>query len=750
MEAPTPSSEQVVPKRTLEDVMDDDDDDDDFEDDKPVKRPRVDEEDAPVDNSNEPSIETSELNESVNEERDSTHAQVDNANNQVEGSLAVAEETLNTAEAAASDEQNIPVVDGTDEQSKDNTTAPIDTLASPQTQDEVVTLYAQPAITQEAQDGTTEVTVEKTETLSTAAMDAHAFLDAQLLHHPTAPPQHVEQTAVSSVDALSLPSVHQCVVDILADIQTTHPSVVLDDAIVGELNNLSVSDALAVMQAFQAAISGNPSQPIPALMHELIATQRATRRPQDDISRSAEEEEEAPPTLSEAIWTRLLDFQHSAQSDFHLSQIRPATMDALASLPEYAQLAIVSRFARIPPGTRNKDAQLMQTLQDYERENPLLRGLEHVSKVVPDYKSDPGLFAFGFAPPQPASGMIEIAPRRLYNLHAELKQHQDKFLLDEFDQAMDLRALHRASTLQLIINNSSINLHHTILNINNLSLKCIKVRDMILVKIYDKIHDKIHDRILVKILVTILVMILVKIHDRILDPRQDPRRGGGPPPMQHQSFGPPLLNEFRRSEIYRRLPPPIRDVLEALYAKGHIKELLNDSVLSRLLKLPEHLAVRAVENLINTDASHVDNVNGFFVGIITRVYERDRGPPPSVPGAPMMPPHMQPPPHNMDPRQAMHPSAPMRQWSKSPVHDQYIRALPPAVLAQLQHMAATGVMSSVDEWGEKCYEILGQLSEGLAIEVLKRFTMANLESVRNRSGFLIGVVKRCRQEYGLP
>ncbi|KAF4323176.1 hypothetical protein BBO99_00003433 [Phytophthora kernoviae] len=63
-------------------------------------------------------------------------------------------------------------------------------------------------------------------------------------------------------------------------------------------------------------------------------------------------------------------------------------------------------------------------------------------------------------------------------------------------------------------------------------------------------------------------------------------------------------------------------------------------------------------------------------------------------------------------------------------------------------LVANGTLASVEELGGKCYEVLGQLSEPLANQVLVRFAGANLSNVRNRSGFLIGVVKRCRQEYG--
>ncbi|RLO11791.1 hypothetical protein DYB28_011339 [Aphanomyces astaci] len=233
--------------------------------------------------------------------------------------------------------------------------------------------------------------------------------------------------------------------------------------------------------------------------------------------------------------------------------------------------------------------------------------------------------------------------------------------------------------------------------------------------------------------------VVVRLHP--INPRRTTTTSGGSRPFG-SSATQYLVDEFRRSEVYHRLAPSIRDALQALYAKGHVRELLNDSVLSRLVKLPEHLAVRAVENLGNTDASHVDNIHGFFVGIISRVYERDRGPPPAASGMTQPPlgddrysdysssaPRLResmPPPQNH--------SRGQQQWSQSPVHDQLIRGLSPQVQAQLQHMAATGVMTAVDEWGEKCYEILAQLSESLAIEVLKRFTMANLDTVRNRSG----------------
>ncbi|KDO29700.1 hypothetical protein SPRG_05651 [Saprolegnia parasitica CBS 223.65] len=203
----------------------------------------------------------------------------------------------------------------------------------------------------------------------------------------------------------------------------------------------------------------------------------------------------------------------------------------------------------------------------------------------------------------------------------------------------------------------------------------------------------------------------------------------------------------RTSDMYPRLSPAMEDV----YATSRMKDVVNDTVLLRLMKLPDHLALRAVENFRSTDTAHVDNINGFFVGIITRVMERERttGPPQG-----RLDPRGFPagdfsrPPSAFQPPTGAHLGAPMP-WAHLPAFDQHIRTMPLSVQTELSHMVAAGVLASIDELAEKCYEILGQLSEPLALEVLNRYTTSNLDSVRNRSGFLIGVIKRCRQEYGL-
>ncbi|OQR89554.1 hypothetical protein THRCLA_09695 [Thraustotheca clavata] len=213
-----------------------------------------------------------------------------------------------------------------------------------------------------------------------------------------------------------------------------------------------------------------------------------------------------------------------------------------------------------------------------------------------------------------------------------------------------------------------------------------------------------------------------------------------------------LVSIFRKSDMYHRLSPTIRDALEGVYTAGRIKEVLNDTVLQRLMKLPEHLAMRAVDNFRGTDISHVDNLNGFFVGIITRILDRERAtaPPPGRGPAgygrevPYDDFRAQP---NYPPQQYQ--NAPTTPWAHLPVYEQFIRVLAPSIQNEIIRMVQTGVLQSIDEIAEKCYEILGQLAEPLALEALNRYSTSNLESVRNRSGFLIGVVKRVRQEYGV-
>ncbi|TYZ67569.1 hypothetical protein PybrP1_001399 [[Pythium] brassicae (nom. inval.)] len=153
--------------------------------------------------------------------------------------------------------------------------------------------------------------------------------------------------------------------------------------------------------------------------------------------------------------------------------------------------------------------------------------------------------------------------------------------------------------------------------------------------------------------------------------------------------------------------------------EGRQRESINDNMTSRLNHLPEHVALvnRVNEKAVSAERANASSaVLGYPGGASGRQGGR--------PGAY----------NSRDPAEGYRsgPSGANTAGVGGGYSQQYM----------------SGAITSVDEFSEKCYEVLSELSEGLANEVLTRFLNANLTTVRNRSGFLIGVVKRCRQEYG--
>ncbi|RHY29138.1 hypothetical protein DYB32_005400 [Aphanomyces invadans] len=815
----------VSAKRTLEDVMDDeDDDDDDFEDVKVVKKPRVvDNVEIVQGNVDVPQLSSHDGLHAVEAKENDVTASHDIASTRSGGAIATGLQICggDTTFEAVTPEDDVPDT-STD---VDQVTIVPATAASEMDPFESVTTdsdnhheypderyhrhdstapsgrSAVDVLLQGVVDGTSPSapssvsSVEAVDTWSTTAsegadgppavIDDSVLLSEQPSEEQRGQPSsvvsntsdyHVADTMSPSASTSSAASKRSDLADQphdgeVVDSVAALPSP-LDNQSIGDLNDMTVESAVTVLEApqqqlasdtaredtrtqSQAFVAEHQPQPTHATGTSTAAPAPSTDHSTHTAAGTSSSTSGAPPaaplarepsnnststgsrwgsrptgttahgttpdtgvaTLSDVIWTRLLDFQHTNHihhADFSLSQLRPATLDMLATWPEFAQLAMVARFTRAAAALQtagNKDSLLAQTIQEYEAENPTVRQLVRLppSEVTSQ-------------PTSPVHRVVRARTPVLQITAADTKPPLVKattlvahavVVRRPGDTRAGVAAVAAVETAAHLLSRTTI---------TSTATKIVTTRNMRQVRTTTSNHNT-------------------------------------PPSSSSQN----LVEDFRRSEIFHRLPLSIRDALQALYAKGQVRELLNDSVLSRLVKLPEHLAVRAVENLTNTDSSHVDNIHGFFVGIISRVYERDRGPPPTANLPPLGGPHGGDPRAEYssgasDPRlrgsdvrgqhQGMNQQAGM--WSQNPVHDQLIRALSPQVLAQLQHMASTGVMSSVDEWGEKCYEILGQLSESLAIEVLKRFTMANLDSVRNRSGFLIGVVKRCRQEYGLP
>ncbi|KAG3109471.1 hypothetical protein PI124_g5180 [Phytophthora idaei] len=541
-------------------------------------------------------------------------------------------------------------------------------------------------------------------------------------------------------------------------------------------------------------------------------------------SSSRHKHEEDHKGLSAAAWDRLMDFQTSGE--FRVTQVSRAAFASVGAMPEFSQIAIIARFVRTPmKDVRDKNGQLMRIFREYQKENPQIAALQPVDAFISDYKSDPGLFRFGYAPPQPATGVSNVQvpyqrdqvqedtsvknsprPERTPTSRSEPERHHQKDV-DEFG-----RAVHSDKPGAPEANGSS-----RTTNQRQAVDPCLASRSR-----QGPPSPATQ------------AMPRTALGPRPEDPRRrdqpppqsssagrDPRRRGSmtnqPSPRGNQPGAPHAAGS---SDLYERLPAPVKAVVDSMRREGRLQEPLNDNVVTRLLHLPERIALQAVENFSNVDLSQVENLQGFLVGIINRVNEKaiasekqhrpqvpsPRGQPPSAMprggyGAPPQgasvlggPPQggrlnsnngasaggyrAQPAPMAAGPGPALYerpyeapqdPRDPRRRQpapqgppqygeavrgpppvaaGRASIGMQSFTALPMSVQNHVHSLVANRTLSSLEELGGKCYEVLGQLSEPLANQVLTRFAGANLSNVRNKSGFLIGVVKRARQEYG--
>uniref|UniRef100_A0AAV1UDM7 Heterogeneous nuclear ribonucleoprotein Q acidic domain-containing protein n=1 Tax=Peronospora matthiolae TaxID=2874970 RepID=A0AAV1UDM7_9STRA len=525
--------------------------------------------------------------------------------------------------------------------------------------------------------------------------------------------------------------------------------------------------------------------------------------------------------LSAAAWDRLMDFQTSGE--FRVTQVSRAAFASVGAMPEFAQIAIIARFVRTPMrDIRDKNGQLMRIFREYQKENPQVAVLQSVDAFISDYKSDSGLFRFGYAPPQPAKGIstvrvpyqrdqlpkdlpVKHSPRQARNEAA--RSDSDKHLhkhVDEFGRAVHLnKELAREpnastnSNSQRSVVDSSFSANRQAPSVQAVPPAATRGRA-------EDPRSREQPR-----------------HQNSSGAGRDPRRHGSLSSQQMSPRG-NLSHAAGSSDLYERLSVPVKAVINSMRREGRLQEPLNDNVITRLLHLPERVALQAVENFSNVDLSQVTNLQGFLVGIINRVNEkaiaseklhrphvpsprgqsapavsiggRNHGPPAqgvSVLGGPPQGGRLsstngmnydgyrgQLPPMASDPASSLyeHPfdapqdtRDPRRRQPAPHVAPQYggavrgepsvgtghgpigmhsFTVLPVSVQNHVHALVADQTLASLEELGGKCYEVLGQLSEPLANQVLTRFAGANLSNVRNKSGFLIGVVKRARQEYG--
>ncbi|GMF25878.1 unnamed protein product [Phytophthora lilii] len=531
--------------------------------------------------------------------------------------------------------------------------------------------------------------------------------------------------------------------------------------------------------------------------------------------------------LSAAAWDRLMDFQTSGE--FRVTQVSRAAFASVGAMPEFAQIAIIARFVRTPMrDVRDKNGQLMRIYREYQKENPQVAALQPVDAFISDYKSDPGLFRFGYAPPQPATGISNVQvpyqhdqpeeessvrnspqPARGAPMRPEPEQRQQKGV-DEFGRAV----------------------HQDKPSVNDLNPTAPSQRSAVDPRLASRSRQGPPSPV-------------QQAPRATAGPRaEDPRRRDQPHPQSTSGAGrdprrrsaqtnqmsprgsqPGAPRAAGASDLYERLPAAVKAVVDSMRREGRLQESLNDNVITRLLHLPERVALQAVENLSNVDLSQVENLQGFLVGIINRVNEKaiasekqqqhrpqaqsPRGHPQSAlqrgggyaaapqggsvlggppqggrlngnngvnaagyrgqpapmtagPGPALYERPYEAPQDPRDPRRrqpapqgapqqyggAVRGPPPVGAGRGPPIGMPSFTALPISVQNHIHSLVANRTLSSLEELGGKCYEVLGQLSEPLANQVLSRFAGANLSNVRNKSGFLIGVVKRARQEYG--
>ncbi|EGZ24302.1 hypothetical protein PHYSODRAFT_284903 [Phytophthora sojae] len=559
----------------------------------------------------------------------------------------------------------------------------------------------------------------------------------------------------------------------------------------------------------------------------------ATASPSTSKHKRLEEDHKG---LSAAAWDRLMDFQTSGE--FKVTQVSRAAFASVGAMPEFAQIAIIARFVRTPMrDVRDKNGQLMRIYREYQKENPQVAALQPVDAFISDYKSDPGLFRFGYAPPQPATGVstvqvpyqrdqpeedapVKHSPRqaRAASTRSEPQQNQQKSV-DEFGR---------------VAHNGKASAQNSNAPANPPSQRPAASDPRLASRSRQGPPSPVSQ-----------AMPRSATSARAEDPRRreqphaqgpsglvrDPRRRGSSTNQQQSPRGsqPGPSRPAGSNDLFDRLPVAVKTVVNSMRREGRLQEPLNDNVVTRLLHLPERVALQAVENFSNVDLSQVENLQGFLVGIINRVNEkaiasekqqrRSQAPSPrghtqaalprgsggyaAVPqggsvlggppqggrlnganganggayrgqGAPMAAgpgpalyerPY-EAPQDSRDPRRRQ-PAAPQsvqppQQFGGAvrgppPVGAgrggpgmgiPSFAALPMSVQNHIHSLVANRTLSSLEELGGKCYEVLGQLSEPLANQVLTRFAGANLSNVRNKSGFLVGVVKRARQEYG--
>eukprot|EP00301_Raphidiophrys_heterophryoidea_P024701 c8105_g1_i1.p1 GENE.c8105_g1_i1~~c8105_g1_i1.p1 ORF type:complete len:493 (-),score=95.95 c8105_g1_i1:1152-2501(-) len=180
------------------------------------------------------------------------------------------------------------------------------------------------------------------------------------------------------------------------------------------------------------------------------------------------------------------------------------------------------------------------------------------------------------------------------------------------------------------------------------------------------------------------------------------------------------------------LPYQVRYKLECLFATGRVlREELETCCIDSLRDFDEYAACEIVDKFGEADFGRIKSKTAFFIGILKRYRV-------NVPSR-----------KGQSYAGGSHPSM---ATSASPVHaeklTQSMSTLLPNVRDKMEAVFNSGVVRK-DEIEACCMDSLRDFPEALACQIIDKFAEADMNTVRNKTAFFIGVLKRYRATTGL-
>jgi hypothetical protein len=169
----------------------------------------------------------------------------------------------------------------------------------------------------------------------------------------------------------------------------------------------------------------------------------------------------------------------------------------------------------------------------------------------------------------------------------------------------------------------------------------------------------------------------------------------------------------------------VEEKLESLYMSGRLaRGELDSRCLDKLRMLSETSGLEVVTKFGEADLPTIKSKGGFFMGIVKRFSEQERGVFASL-------------------STAQFPAA--ANAGETAFQGCPSGGLWPSAKAKLDEICSRGHLMPND-LDSRCMEQLRTLPEHLAMEVLTKFGEADLASIKSKGGFFMGIVKRFREQ----